>query len=187
MINTLINSLSDDVPFNGSRVVVQEYITRPLLIGDRKFDVRLYLLVSSVDPLELFIFNEGIVSICSEKFTMDTDQMSNKFVHLSNYSVNKNHESYSVKEQRWKLSQLWKYLSTEHGLDPVKVWEKTKDVALKAVLCGLEKIREESREKIDNQYKCFKLLNVDIMYDEDLKPWLMEVKIHFLLISLLIS
>ena len=140
--------------------------------------MRLHLLISSVDPLELFIFNEGIVSICSEKFTLDREQMSNKFVHLSNYSVNKNHESYSGKEQRWKLSKLWKYLSTEHGIvDPVKVWEQTKDVALKSVLCGLEKIREESREKIGNKYKCFKLLSVDIMYDEDLKPWLLEVNI----------
>ena len=143
--------------------------------------MRLHLLISSVDPLELFIFSEGIVSFCSEKFSLDREQMSNKFVHLSNYSVNKNHESYSMKEQRWKLSKLWKYLSTEHGIDPIKVWEQTKDVALKAVLCGLEKIREESKEKIDNKYKCFKLLSVDIMYDEDLKPWLLEVKIYIYL------
>ena len=171
-----IKFVADDVPLNGSKVVVQEYITRPLLIEGRKFDVRLYLLISSVDPLQLFIHNEGIVNICTEDFNLDCDQFNRKCVHLSNYSINKNHDKYDANKHRWKLSRLWKYLNTKFEVDTDTLWEKTKDVCLNTVLCGLDKIREECKDKIDCHYKSFKLLSVDILYDEDLKPWLLEVR-----------
>ena len=176
MVAHIIKCVADEVPLNGSKVVVQEYITRPLLIEGRKFDVRLYLMISSVDPLQLFIHNEGIVNICAEDFTIDCDQFNRKFVHLSNYSINKNHDKYDANKHRWKLSRLWKYLNTKFEVDTDLLWEKTKYVCLNTVLCGLDKIREECKDKIDCHYKSFKLLSVDILYDEDLKPWLLEVR-----------
>ena len=50
-----------------------------------------------------------------------------------------------------------------------------KRCCLNAVLRGIDKIRQESIEKLDSHYKSFKLLNIDIMYDENIKPWLLEV------------
>ena len=172
---------SDDIPMNGSKVVVQEYVERPLLINRKKFDIRVYVLLTDVDPLQLYIFNDGIVSFCTEDFTMDSEQLKNKFVHLSNYSINKNNEKYNSKEHRWKLSSLWKYLKKE-GIDCDSLWERTKDVCLKSILCGLSKIREDSKEKLKSHYSSFKLIGIDIMYDDDLKPWLLEVHILNLLL-----
>ena len=162
---------------NGSKVVVQKYIERPLLINNKKIDIRLYVLLTDVDPLQLYIFNDGIVSFCTDDFSTDSEQFKNKFVHLSNYSINKNNEKYNSKEHRWKLSSLWKYMKSERGTDCDLLWEKTKDVCLKSILCGLDKIREDSKEKQKSHYSSFKLIGIDIMFDEDLKPWLLEVKI----------
>jgi tubulin polyglutamylase TTLL6/13 len=42
-------------------LIVQEYIHHPYLVDKLKFDIRLYVLVLSCDPLKIFLFKEGLV------------------------------------------------------------------------------------------------------------------------------
>ncbi len=42
-------------------ILVSEYIANPHLINNFKYDLRIYVLVSSYDPLRIYLFNEGLV------------------------------------------------------------------------------------------------------------------------------
>ena len=48
--------------------VVQEYIDKPLLLDGYKFDLRVYVLITSCDPLRVFLFNDGLVRLATEKY-----------------------------------------------------------------------------------------------------------------------
>lgn len=48
--------------------VVQEYLERPFLIDGFKCDLRIYVLVSSCDPLKVFLFNDGLVRMGTEQY-----------------------------------------------------------------------------------------------------------------------
>ena len=50
------------------RMVVQEYLGEPFLIEKLKFDIRLYVLITSCDPLKVFLYNEGLVRFATEEF-----------------------------------------------------------------------------------------------------------------------
>ena len=48
--------------------MVQQYISRPLLMDGMKFDLRVYVLVSSIDPLRIYVFNEGLVRLATVNY-----------------------------------------------------------------------------------------------------------------------
>jgi len=90
--------------------LVSSYITNPLLIDGLKFDLRIYAIITSVDPLRIFIYEEGIARFATEEFSLDS---TNKFVHLTNFSVNKKSKKFKEEQEKggelkhkWLLSQL---------------------------------------------------------------------------------
>ena len=68
--------------------IVQKYIERPLLLSSgKKFDIRQWVLVTSFNPLQAFIFNDAYLRLCSLPF--DISDLANRHRHLSNWAINK--------------------------------------------------------------------------------------------------
>ena len=66
---------------------MQRYIKDPYLLDGYKFDLRLYVLVTSFQPLEAFIYKDGFGRISTEPFSLH--DLSNRLIHLTNSSVQK--------------------------------------------------------------------------------------------------
>ena len=71
----------------GEPIVIQRYIKNPLLINGYKFDMRIYVLVTSVNPLEIFLYKEGFGRFSTIPFSLDPSDKSNKYIHLTNVSI----------------------------------------------------------------------------------------------------
>lgn len=70
--------------------VVQRYMRSPYLIDGFKFDLRLYVLVLSWDPLKIFIYKEGMVRFATEEWDIENGtNYENLNMHLTNYAINK--------------------------------------------------------------------------------------------------
>lgn len=102
---------NDDGSYNVlANVVVQEYISRPLLIAGFKFDLRLYVCIPSVSPLTIYIYREGLTRFATEKYNVE--DLGNCFSHLTNASLNKTGPGYEEDKEKvgkgckWSLSQL---------------------------------------------------------------------------------
>lgn len=83
---------------------LSRYIDNPLLINGFKFDLRIYVLVTSFDPLVIWVYEEGLCRFATEKYEWTNSLLHslryksatetyNRFVHLTNYSVNKMNKS----------------------------------------------------------------------------------------------
>jgi len=75
--------------------VIQKYLERPMQINGYKFDLRLYVVVTSFDPLKVYLNAEGLVRLATERYHKPTsDNLNHRTMHLTNYSVNKHSDSY---------------------------------------------------------------------------------------------
>ena len=75
-------------------VLVCKYINNPLLVDGFKFDCRLYVAVTSFDPLRLYLYEEGLTRFSTVKYEYNLTDLDNPWMHLTNYSVNKTSEDY---------------------------------------------------------------------------------------------
>jgi len=176
----LIESLSDAIVTDLH--VVSRYISNPFLVDNLKFDLRIYVLVTSYDPLRIYLYEEGLARFASEEY--QTASTRNKFVHLTNYSVNKKNEKFVQNldyrkdnvGHKWSLSALFQRLRSQ-GVDIELIWMKIYDAVIKSVLSITDFVLEASYETGIGRANCFDLFGFDILIDSELKPWILEVNL----------
>ena len=71
----------------GEPYIAQRYITDPLLMGGKKFDLRLYVLVTSFSPLTIYAYRDGFARFTHSRY--DPDHLTNSQAHLTNVAVQK--------------------------------------------------------------------------------------------------
>ncbi|XP_013384622.1 tubulin polyglutamylase TTLL4-like [Lingula anatina] len=164
-----------EVPNDG---VAQRYLLNPLLIDGAKMDLRIYVLVGSIDPLRVYIFPEGEVRIAMEKYSMDNFDRSD--VHLTNFAVNKLNAEFTqdkLFDIRRTLTWFWHHLKEHYGAERQPIWDKIKDIVIKSILSGEEFMQAGTNSYVKNRHSVFELFGYDIFIDDNLKPWLMEINV----------
>lgn len=132
----------------GEPLVVQKYISNPLLFGGYKFDLRVYVLVTSFNPLEAWIYTEGFARFTTEKYNLDTEDLSNSFIHLTNATIQNSSDWKTVGadispnnpyrcgilpgSSKMLLSRLWELLG-RNGINKDDIWAKCREVILTAL------------------------------------------------------
>ncbi|XP_067843149.1 tubulin polyglutamylase TTLL4 isoform X3 [Heptranchias perlo] len=164
-------------------LLVQKYLHKPYLIGESKFDLRIYVYVTAYDPLRVYMFTDGLVRFASCKYSSSMKSLGNKFMHLTNYSVNKLNAEYKPNSDeklcqghKWSLKALWMYLN-QKGVRTELLWEQMKDVIVKTIIASESYVNSQMHLYVRNRYTCHELFGFDIMLDENLKPWVLEVNI----------
>jgi len=86
---------NSSLPKNKKGYLVSKYVSKPHLIKGYKYDMRIYVLVTSYDPLVIYMFKDGLVRFSTEKYSLKPKNLKKRFIHLTNYSVNKKAEKYT--------------------------------------------------------------------------------------------
>eukprot|EP01039_Chlorochromonas_danica_P003550 gene3550-3887_t len=149
--------------------VVQRYLQYPLLVGGKKFDMRLYALVTTFSPLKVYQYRRGFARFTNSRYSSDTQDIYNGFVHLTNVAIQKTAENYDERTGgKMELQALKLFLMSKYGMERIDAlfWE-IQMIILRSLL-AVQPIMISDKH-------CFELYGYDIIIDQDLKPWLLEV------------
>eukprot|EP00826_Nyctotherus_ovalis_P014514 TRINITY_DN14052_c0_g4_i1.p1 TRINITY_DN14052_c0_g4~~TRINITY_DN14052_c0_g4_i1.p1 ORF type:complete len:470 (-),score=112.02 TRINITY_DN14052_c0_g4_i1:1073-2482(-) len=150
--------------------VVQKYIERPMLYGGRKFDIRVWALVTH--KKELYFYRHGYIRTASDSYDLDSRE---NYVHLTNNCLQKYGKNYGAFEEGNTVSYATfiQYLSEQF---PGKRFNfeaqfacRMKDVILDCYLSVKNELNQGGRRN------CFELLGFDFLMDDDFRLWLLEV------------
>ncbi len=145
---------SSEIDFSNSKFFVQEFVERPLLNEGHMFDIGVFTVITSIDPLRIYIFHRDIIlRTCPESYhPFDPDRVD-KYVVSESYLG------------PWDVPSIAKYFSgqgefsythkdslnahfREKGVDLTTIWEQIEDCIRSVVLAQQEKMAEgvSSRE-----------------------------------------
>lgn len=146
--------------------VIQKYIENPLLVNNRKFDIRQWVLVTSTSQVSAYFYNRCYLRFSCEEY--DLEDTENLFVHLTNNSVVKYSKNFKEEDSMWHCEQFEQWVEDNAGAGVWgKIHERIKEIVETTVVAV--------KEKIGKRRKCFELLGYDFMVDEGFRPWLIEV------------
>jgi len=154
----------------GTFWIIQKYIERPLLYYNRKFDIRMWAVITSKQ--EFYIYTPGYIRTSSD--TYDTESKAN-YVHLTNNCLQQYGNKYGIFEDGNTVSfgRFANYLEEKYPDKKINfetdLLSRMKDLMIDTYLATIDDLNPRKRQN------CFELLGYDFLIDEDFRVWLIEV------------
>ena len=160
--------------------VMSKYLTYPHLIEGKKYHLRLYVLLSGIKPLRVYLYNEGFAYIAKHKFSLDEKHFDNKKIHLTNSRSNNKINFYFINEEAKKINNrmnLFEYRNylKKKNIDYNSLREKLIDIIIKTVISGQEHLLTKLNEYNLNDRSFFNLFGYDFIVDSNFEPYLLKV------------
>ncbi|KAF7259679.1 hypothetical protein EG68_03405 [Paragonimus skrjabini miyazakii] len=147
--------------------VVSRYIDNPYLLFGRKFDIRVYVLVTSFSPLKTWVYRDGFARFSNTRFSLDS--IDDQYIHLTNIAVQKTAPDYDAEKGcKWSVCKLRRFLQAQYGYHRIAKLFHQIDMIFVISLLSVQKIMIQDK-------RCFELYGYDILLDNNLKPWLLEI------------
>ncbi|KAL6449143.1 hypothetical protein ACFW04_000674 [Cataglyphis niger] len=166
---------NDDANFTDD-TFVQEFIERPFLVDGYKFDIGVYVVITSVDPLRLYVYKGDVLfRFCPVKYYPFDPEVLDKYVvgddYLPIWNVPSLKRYYT--EFGFSMKDSFDAYVREREKNPIKMWERVYDAIREVVLMKEMQIREVSK-RFGNGRNFFELVRFDLALDEDLNVYMME-------------
>ena len=119
-ISDNINEINNYIKDESHTYIIQKYIEHPLLFENRKFDIRCFCLITSVNGnIKAYYYQDGYLRTCSRDYSVDTMAKS---VHLTNEAVQIKYDDFGKHEAGNKVSysEFDKYLENYSHKNNIK-------------------------------------------------------------------
>lgn len=173
-----------------SSYVCQEYIADPLTLDGFKFDLRIYLVLTSLAPLEGYVCREGLARFCTTPYAAPTAMNINvRTGHLTNYALNKKEDTFERSEagaspesasKRLLSTALQQIRSRSDGqFCEARFWSQVEEISSLLLVTVLPSLAFATSQYFPvnevETSRCYHVLGLDVLLDSNYRPWLLEV------------
>ncbi|KAG1701320.1 Tubulin polyglutamylase TTLL6 [Nymphon striatum] len=166
----------DEMDLKSDGTFIQEFIQKPLLINGRKFDIGVYAVLTSINPLRVYMYEGDILlRFCTESYHPFNPANINKYVIGDDYTPT------------WELSDLKKLYNgnkltfketfnawlQSKDKDPELIWSQ-----IRSAIAGVYRNKENNLIRSSINFKStrnfFEMVRFDFVIDEDYNVYIME-------------
>ena len=144
--------------------VAQEYL-QSFTIDNKKIDLKIYVLLKSIDPLQIYVYRDGLARLRTAEST-------------KNYiTPNKENTKSSSEEVTCLLSDIFKKLEKEYLVDIKKLWSEIDDIIILSILAAYNTLNIYVKNVCPTLIysRCFQILGFDVLLDKDMKPHILNI------------
>ncbi|KAL6742991.1 hypothetical protein Aduo_016078 [Ancylostoma duodenale] len=166
----------EEMDLNKENSFVQQFVDNPLLIDNRKFDIGVYTVVTSIHPLRVYTYaGDVLLRFCSKNYTPFDVNDVDKYVVGDDYTpiweIPSLKRHYIDQKLGWK-GALDAYLTLK-GMDPQKIWKRI-DRMIAEVFQSQQAKMLHALKSVPSKARFFELSRFDFMVDVDLNVHLLE-------------
>lgn len=166
----------DEIDYKNEETFIQEYIERPFLVDGYKFDIGVYVIITSLNPLRIYMYNGDILfRYCPVKYYPFDPKDVDKYVvgddYLPTWEVPALQKYY--KKQGFGMRDSFDAYVRSQDKDPIVIWERAED-AIRSILVKTEKQLLPFLQNYQYRSSFFEMIRFDLIIDEDLNVYIME-------------
>ena len=164
--------------------LISRYIMNPMLIRNKKFDMRAYVLVTGMNPLKIYFYKDGYVKIPVKDFSLEKKDIKDGCIHITTSDTNL--VCFGGKEYKYDTdiydepSNFWSYVFFErycnrYGINYTDIMEQMKDIFIKTFISLDSDFIELLKNKHYQDRNLFQIYGLDLLIDENSKVYLLEL------------
>lgn len=171
--------------YRTNSVIVQKYLEKPLLYRGRKFDIRIWVMMTHKS--QVYVFKEGHLKTSSVAYDIN---LTNSYVHITNYSIQKYNSDFSKFEygNEVSFSDFQTYINEEHNnrnyFSSMSRSSNNRERPINVKTEIMDKIKEiiditfravAQKINLNERKNCFEIFGYDFIMDVDYNVFLLEV------------
>ncbi|XP_045536907.1 probable tubulin polyglutamylase ttll-15 [Papilio machaon] len=165
-----------EIDLSSGESFVQEYVQKPFLVDGHKFDIGVYVVLTSVNPLRVYYYKGDVLfRYCPAKYYPFDPKVLDKYVvgddYLPTWEVPSLTHPYSA--LGFTMKEAFDTYVRSKGKDPAIMWDEV-EKAISEVFLNKEHHIIEALKNYPSGDNFFEMMRFDLVVDEDLKVYLLE-------------
>ncbi|XP_030764758.1 tubulin polyglutamylase TTLL6 [Sitophilus oryzae] len=166
----------ENIDLDKAGTFIQEYIDKPLLVNGHKFDIGIYTIITSIDPLRVYIYNgEALLRFCPSKYYPFDPNNLDKYVvgddYLPIWEVPALDHYYNI--LGFGMRDSLNALLRTQGKDPSIIWSQIEE-SIRTILLAKEPLIADVLKRFKYKSNFFEMMRFDFVIDENLNIYLLE-------------
>ena len=182
----ILNSF-DEIRKKNEILIINKYITNPMLINNKKFSIRAFVLITGFSPLKIYFYRDGYLTFAHKNFTLNENNINDKCIHITSEKnefdclENNNNNNYTYEENLFdEKCFIWNYLNFEryckkNNINYQNIINQIKDIIIKTFITLTPDVTSKIEKSTIKDRNMFQLFSFDFIIDENYKIYLIDI------------
>ena len=176
----------NEIKEKNEKYTINKYLTNPLLINNKKFSMKTFVLVTGFSPLKIYFYRDGYLTFSQSNFTLNKNNLKDNCIHISSekneFKCDKNNNSEYIYEDSLfdEKCFIWNFLNFERyckkkNIDYNMIVNQMEDIIIKTFISLNSDIINKIKKLKIKDRNMFQLFTFDFILDTNNKVYLIDI------------